>query len=378
MTFLHPEFLVWMLPGLAFLFYFWQTQKSLRHPHWSEEMQERLHAPQLTMGLKGRNILFLIASVFIVIAMAQPVILQNDPLNEGRAEIIIAIDLSQKTAENFEAEKQTAIDTILSLSGENIALLGYDEHVYRISPATIDVHMLVNLLQKLDIEVLKSHVSDVSNVMELHSPEAIKIIIGDPYSGNNTDLLSIAKRVEEQKSSQKVYAHIPLFYYPLGSAMLLIWIALSSMSKRQSVPMGMVLILMGGYPIPTHAGLFDFQELEKGYSAYERGDYRQSIQSFKRYRHKHDSPQIRYNLANAYYKMQEYEKAHYWYQRVYTSDPLLIQRVAYNLERTRQKIDGRAKKVEENGENIHKKREKNYVNKEIEKRKRGTTRLYRM
>lgn len=338
MTFLHPEFFYWMVPAAAVLFYFWQTQKPMHDTPFGERVLERLRAPEITMGLKGRNALFFSASLLLISAMAQPVIPQKDLAGEGSVEAVIALDLSKKPIEEFETEKMHAIDAVHALQGNNIALIGYDEGIYRIVPSSTDTAMMVGLIRGLDPEVMRYTASNVKLLDLLWGDAAVHVIIGDPIPEHNTPLSTLEEKAEKIKSSQRLYAHAPLFMYPLGLAMLLIGIALSSMSKRRSVSILSVLAMLCLHDTPGIAGVLDFQELRAGYSAYERGDYAQSAVYFSRYQKKHDSPEIRYNLGNVYYKAGNYEKAHYWYGRVYTSKPLLAERTAYNLGKTYQKI----------------------------------------
>jgi hypothetical protein len=338
MTFLHGEFFYWMLPLIAILFYFWQTQKSPQSAPFSEFILKRLHAPEITMTLWGRNTLFLIAAVLLIAAMAQPVIFQDEAATDGKVNILIALDLSKKSPDAFEAEKRSAIDTLRLLRGENISLVGYDTHVFRISPYSTDTDILVSLIQGLDIDMIQRFESDSSVIGSLQTNSGMKIIIGDPIYERNTQLTDVTQTLERIKKSQRLYAHIPLFYYPLGLAMLLILIALSSMSKRRSVPLAAILLMVYVNEIPSSAGILDFRVLDTGYRAYERGDYSQSIASFKAYQKVHDTPEIRYNLANALYKNGAYQQALYWYQQVYSTDPLLLQRTAYNLRLCKQRI----------------------------------------
>lgn len=378
MTFLHPEFFFWMVPGIAVLFYFWLTQKPSRNTFFNEAVLERLRAPEMTMGLKKRNILFLMAALLLITAMAQPVILQKDASAQGEVDLLIALDLSKKSLEAFETEKNTAIDLIRKLEGENISLYGYDERLYRISPLTIDSEMEVELIAGLSPEVMRSGVSNVQKVHALRQSNSVEVIIGNPNPEYNTELSSLKIRIEKLKASQALYLHIPLFYYPLGLAMLLIWMALSSMSKRRSVPLAAVLALLCAGYAPGFAGILDFQELRKGNRAYAEGEYLQSIEHFKRYQQSHDSPEIRYNLGNAYYKAKEYEKARYWYERVSTNDIVLAQKKDYNLGLTYQKLGKNRGKIEEKTPEITK---ENRIHLSPQKRParikaKGKTRLY--
>jgi len=346
MSFLHAEFFVWMVPPVLVLFYFWQTQKSPHSALFGEAVFNRLHAPEITMGLRTRNILFLIAALLLIAAMAQPVILQDEAASEGRADVLIALDLSKKSLEAFEEEKRTAINTIRRLKGENIAVIGYDTQPYRITPYTTDSAMTAALVSGLDPEVMRQFKSDSSVVDKFRSDEGMTILMGDPISEHNTRLSGIAERIEKIKTAQRLYAHIPLFYYPLGLAMVLIWIALSSMSKRRSVSAAAILIALSIGNNAGHAGILDFQKLNSGYRAYEKGDYRQSAHDFKSYQKEHDSPEIRYNIANALYKAGAYPEALYWYRQVHTRDRFLAQKTAYNLSLCEARIHTESKQSE--------------------------------
>jgi len=346
MNFLHPEFFIWMVPPVLVLFYFWQTQKSPHSAVFGEAVFNRLHAPEITMGLRMRNILFLIAALLLIAAMAQPVILQDETASEGRVDVLIALDLSTKPANVFEEEKRTAINTIRRLQGENIAVIGYDTQPYRIAPYTTDSEMAAALVSGLEPEVMRQFKSDSAVIDKFRSDEGIAIIIGDPINEHNTQLSGIVERIEKIKTAQRLYAHVPLFYYPLGLAMVLIWIALSSMSKRRSVPAAVILITLSVNNLPVHAGILDFKTLNNGYKAYEKGDYIQSAHYFKSYQHEHDSPEIRYNIANALYKAGAYREAFYWYRQVHTSDRFLVQKTAYNLSLCETKIHTESKSDE--------------------------------
>jgi tetratricopeptide (TPR) repeat protein len=346
MTFLHSEFFFWMLPGVVVLFYFWQTQKAPQSAPFSEKVLAQLRAPEITMGIKKRNTLFLIASILLIIAMAQPVILEEDAIGEGSVDVLIALNLSKKSREAFEAEKSSAIDLIRQLRGENIALVGYDTVLYRISPHTTDTDILVTLIDGLDAEIMTQELSN-SAIVGQQALDGVYVIIGDPLFENNTPLSEITQKIEKIKKSQRLYAHSPLFIYPLGLAMLLIWIALSSMSKRRSVPLVALLFMVSIGEVPSKAGILDFRMLHQGYSAYEREDYTRSAELFKSYQKIHDSPEVRYNLGNALYKAGEYQKAYYWYRNVYTNNRSLAQRTAFNLQLCEQKMGHDSQEREE-------------------------------
>lgn len=359
MSFLHSEFLFWLLPLTFLLFYFWLTQKPLRNRWLSEAVLERLRAPETTMGLKGRNILFLVSSVLIIVAMAQPVIVDSTPIEGKELHIVIAIDRGN---EHFEQTRSLALSTLYSVLGENIELIAYDDKLYEIAPRSNDGGILGELIRHLAPSDKPSN-RDVLEKKLAQREADMKIIIASvPFKiegmmsvASASDVLVVHEKLLELRNNHRLQAHIPLFFYPLGLAMVLILFALSSMSKRQSVSVGVVLFALNLSPMNSHAGILDFKELIEAREAYEAGEYEKAERLFARHQMKHDSPQVRYNRANALYMSGRYERARYWYERVYTTDPILQKRLRYNLEQSRAKIEiskADTKKIEKRDQQI--------------------------
>jgi len=343
MSFLHPEFLFWLLPFTFLLFYFWLTQKPLRNRWLSEAVLEKLRAPETTMGLKGRNILFLISAFFIIIAMAQPVIVDSTPIEGKELHILIAIDLGDK---HFDQTRSLALSSLYSVLGEKIELMAYDDKLYGIAPRSNDGGILGELIRHLAPSDKSSNRDVVEEKLAQHEADMKILITSSPIKtktmmvvSSQSDILVVHEKLLELRNNHRLQAHIPLFFYPLGLAMGLILFALSSMSKRQSVSVGTLLLALNLSPLTTHAGILDFKELASAREAYEAGKYEKAERLFARHQMKHDSPQVRYNRANALYMSGRYERARYWYERVYTTDPILQKRLRYNLEQSRAKIE---------------------------------------
>ena len=343
MSFLHPEFLFWLLPLSFLLFYFWLTQKPLQNRWLSEAVIERLRAPETTMGLKSRNILFLISTLLIILAMAQPVIIDSTPIEGKELHIIIAIDRSN---EHFDQTRSLARSTLYSVLGENIELMAYDDKLYEIAPRSNDGGILGELIRHLAPSDIPSNREVLTEKLAQRKADMTIIITSIPIKvegmmlvASPSDVLAVHEKLLELRNNHRLQAHIPLFFYPLGLAMVLILFALSSMSKRQSVSIGIVLFALSLSPMNSYAGILDFRELIEAREAYEAGEYEKAERLFARHQMKHDSPQVRYNRANALYMSGRYERARYWYERVYTTDPMLQKRLRYNLEQSKAKIE---------------------------------------
>lgn len=342
MSFLHPEFLGWLLLPTLILFYFWLTQKPLKNRWIGEAVLVKLRAPETTMGLKGRNLLFFVSSLLMIVAMAQPVIIDSTPIEGKELHIIIAIDREGK---NFDQTLSLALSTLYTVLGEKIELIGFDDRVYRIAPRSNDGGILSELIKHLSPSLKLSNKPLLEEKL-FHGTADMKIVVTSERMesdnllnvSSSADVVKVHEKLIELRNFHRMQAHIPLFFYPLGLAMVLILFALSSMSKRQSVSVGTVLILFSLSPEPGNAGILDFKMLNEAKAAYERGEYEKSERLFARYQMQHDSPQVRYNRANALYMSGRFDRARFWYERVYTTDPVLQERVRHNLKESITKI----------------------------------------
>ncbi|MFT7859852.1 MAG: VWA domain-containing protein [Sulfurimonas sp.] len=160
---------------------------------------------------------------------------------------------------------------------------------------------------KVVISKLNSNISDLAvktggvYIEGVNSDQDIKAIY--------REIESVAKKKELK--SKKIEKYIPLFYYPLGLAMIIFLIATSSMSKRKEVlvPPAVLLMLALFANVPLQAGILDFKELNDAKSAYENGEYKKAQSIYKNYADTHTNDASYYNSANALYKQKEYKKA---------------------------------------------------------------------
>ena len=127
---------------------------------------------------------------------------------------------------------------------------------------------------------------------------------------------------KKELKSQEIERFIPLFYYPLGLALLLLLIATSSMSKRQKVdvPALFLLAVMLGQTPTLHAGVLDFMKLDEAKKAYEAGEYAKSAKMYENYASSSKNAQVNYNLANALYKQGKYKEAIASYEKALFDD----------------------------------------------------------
>jgi len=143
---------------------------------------------------------------------------------------------------------------------------------------------------------------------------------GGVYIQNTTSSKDIEAMLDEiikhsehkELKSQEIQRYIPLFYYPIILAMLILLVAFSSIGKRvkHSMPASaFILFALMLSSSPSVADMFDFRKLDEAKASYNAKDYNSSAQTYEKYAQKNNNGQAYYNAGNAYYKDKEYAKA---------------------------------------------------------------------
>jgi len=398
MSFLHPEFLYYMLPPMFILFGLLLTQKTQEESFFSTEVMEKLRVSANTLTLQARNALFLLIGILIVLSLSGPVI------DEGKVEIkakstdiMIALDISDSMLgedvypNRLKLAKQKALTLLKSGPSQRVGIIAFAQNSYLVSPLSFDSSAVAFLLSALDtnsitekgtnflsmLEVVDKSIETESNkyllilsdggdsedfskeiafakeknivvfVLGLGTTKGapIKQATGEfiKYNGeiiisklneeiqnlaiktggvyiksvnSNADVKAMLKEIEshsEKKDlkSQIINRYIPLFYYPLGLALLLLLIATSSMSKREKVHLPLALFMIFSFisPSQVNAGLLDFMELDKAKVAYEKGEYNKSQKIYESYEQSTKKADVNYNIGNTFYKQGKYKKA---------------------------------------------------------------------
>ncbi|WP_457747273.1 VWA domain-containing protein [Sulfurimonas sp.] len=398
MTFLHPEFLYYMLPPLIILFGLLLTQKEVQETFFSQEVMQKLRVSANTLTLKARNALFMLIGVLIVIALANPVIQEGKvEVKAKSADIMIALDISDSMlAEDvypnrLKLAKQKALEFLRLAPNERVGVIAFAKNSYLVSPLSFDHGAVGFLLRKLNTSSITEKGTDFMSMLEvvdrsikkeskkyllvlsdggdtedfsteiafakkhnivvfvlgvgttkgapikMKNGEFIKqngkIIIsklnenianlatktGGVYIegvNSNADVKAMLKEIEahaqkKELKSQEISRFIPLFYYPLGLALLLLLIATSSMSKRikVEVPSMFLLALFAFNAGDAHAGVLDFMDLDKAKKAYQNKEYEKSAKIYDAYAKKANRGESYYNAGNALYKQGKYKEA---------------------------------------------------------------------
>lgn len=409
MTFLHPEFLYYMLPVLVILFALLLTQKEAEATFFSDEVMSKLRVASNTLTLKARNALFFLVSVLMVVALSGPVIKDGKvEVTAKSADIMIALDISDSMlAEDvypnrLKLAKQKALELLRLAPNERVGVIAFAKNSYLVSPLSFDHEAVRFLLSNLDttsiteqgtnlmsmLEVVDKNIKndsqkyllilsdggdkeDFSQEIAFAKKKNIVVFIlgigskqGAPIKMKNGEFIKskgkiIISKLNETISSlatksggvyiqsvtanddvkamlQEIKAHskkkalksqeiekyIPLFYYPLGLALLILLFATSSMSKRVKVevPAAFIAVLFISHVTSLNAAVLDFMDLKEAKQAYESKEYEKSAKLYDNYAKSSKNGESYYNAGNALYKKAQYKQALDNYKKAKFSD----------------------------------------------------------
>jgi Ca-activated chloride channel family protein len=134
---------------------------------------------------------------------------------------------------------------------------------------------------------------------------------------SNEDIKMMLHEIEthakkKELKSEKIEKYIPLFYYPIGLALMLLLFATSSMSKREHVNVPSAFLIFGllvAGVSPSKAALLDFMKLQDAKEAYEAHNYAKAKQLYGEVAQEAGHPEGYYNEGNALYKQKKYKEA---------------------------------------------------------------------
>ncbi len=157
MTFLHPEFIYLMLPVLFILFGLLLTQRAPQEQFFSLDALAKLRVDTNRLSAKVRNVFYFLMFVFIILALADPVI------EGGRAKVkaedgalYIAFDVSRSMLcedvypNRLSSAKQQVLALLNSSTSAEIGLLAFAQNSYLVAPPTRDHALLHFLFKPLD------------------------------------------------------------------------------------------------------------------------------------------------------------------------------------------------------------------------------------
>ncbi len=409
MTFMHPEFIYFMMPLIFILFYFLLTQEEQMHAFFSDEVADRLRVNSNRMTLQARNVLFLLMFIFIILALAFPVIEEEKIKVQAKsADIMVALDISDSMlAEDvyptrLKVAKEKIVGLLASSPKERIGVMAFAKDAYMVTPLTFDHKASGFLVKQLRPSFITEKGTDVMQLLHAakemmkEQKQKILLIISDggeqmafseeiayakahgmtifvlgvgtlkgvplkeregglvkqegsiivsrlnsaiadlaTKSGGSyieavttgKDMIAMMSEITKKSTKrtlqeEEITKFIPLFYFPLGMAMLLLLIATSSMSRREKLQMpGAFLIGWLLFPtLPLEAGLTDFLLLREAKEAYVAGEHERSAALYGEYARGTRSDEALYDQGNALYRSGKFEAAVQVYEHVAFAD----------------------------------------------------------
>jgi Ca-activated chloride channel family protein len=176
MSFLHPEFLYYLLPPMIILFVLLLTQKSTQESYFSEEVMEKLRVSANTLTLQSRNGIFFLIGILMVMALSGPVINEGTvEVKAKSADIMIALDISDSMlAEDvypnrLKFAKQKALDLLKLAPDERMGVIGFAKNSYLVSPLSFDANAVAFLLRSLNTDSITEKGTNFLSMLEVVS-----------------------------------------------------------------------------------------------------------------------------------------------------------------------------------------------------------------
>jgi Ca-activated chloride channel family protein len=155
------------------------------------------------------------------------------------------------------------------------------------------------------------------------------------FSLDDSDAKAIVQRIntqskKEELKARQVKVYKELFYYPLGLAVFVLLIALSSFPsfKRKAANGLVIAAALSFYPISGYSFEFEFENIKKAKNYYENKEYDKAGDEYRKIP---QTPQSLYNLGNTLYKQGKYKEALKTYSKIVTEDERLEYKKLHNL-----------------------------------------------
>ena len=174
MTFLNPEVLYYLLPLLFILFALLITQNDSQEHYFSKEVMEKLRATTNKLTLRERNVLFLFVGIFMVVALANPVIKDKEiEVKAKSSDIMIALDISDSMlAEDIypnrlKLAKKKGLELLKLTPNDRVGVIAFAKNSYLVSPLSFDSQAVSFLLSKLKTDFITEKGTDFLSLLDV-------------------------------------------------------------------------------------------------------------------------------------------------------------------------------------------------------------------
>ena len=398
MQFLYVYLLLLLLLPLALLVLsFLRANKSIEGV-FSKQVLERLRYKKEFMSNALRYRLFLVALIFMIVALARPVVEKESlSIHEMKNSCVIAVDMSQsmKKTDIYPSRESLAKQKLLHILelgvGLDVGVVFYAKDAYMVYPLSEDKDAIHSILKNAKTKMQFAPNSNLFAALEASAfmlkNEKNKNIILLSDGGENIDrlkelrylkqkdlklfslaltkdkmpfleilsqksggdfaaytwgdrdinqlLASIKKQTKSQKEhSYKVKNYEEYFSFPLGLALLLLFFVY--LPSLRFVKMILLISLMANFSQTAQAGVLDFWTLKKASEYYEAGQYHNASKEYAKVVHNASGY---YNYANALYKEKEFIKAIKLYKKALGKDKVFNAKIYHNIANAHLKRD---------------------------------------
>lgn len=212
--FIYPEFILLMLIPSFLLIYLVATNKSNLEKLFDQKLLKRLIVDSKSLSRNVRNALLFFALIFMIIALARPVLVGEKIEVKGALKsFLIAIDISNSMMardifpNRLKAAKEKAKKMILLNQEAEIGLIAFSSTSFLIAPLTQDTNTLLYFLENLDFTTIShagtNFLSPIKNAAEILKDRDSKILILLTDGGHEK---SFEKEIELAKQNNlKIY-----------------------------------------------------------------------------------------------------------------------------------------------------------------------------
>jgi Ca-activated chloride channel family protein len=176
MSFVYPQVFFFLLVPLLVLAYLIMTNKSKLDRLFENEVLQRLKVNEGSLSKRSREILFFAALIFMVIALARPVIYKGEKKAkiEGSS-FLIALDISGSMRSEdvypnrLMFAKQKIIELLKNATGDEVALSAFSKQAFVISPLSYDKATLIEMIKNVDTNYINQSGTDFATILDLAS-----------------------------------------------------------------------------------------------------------------------------------------------------------------------------------------------------------------
>ncbi|WP_024955506.1 VWA domain-containing protein [Sulfurospirillum arcachonense] len=267
---------------------------------------------------------------------------QNSMTSEGSSIEAVMMG-AQKTYLPFKRETK---DILIVTDGADG--LGIQKSIEKAKKYNLRVHLLLVGTKKgstiidQDGNLIKD--KNEKNVLTKRADELKELSIATQgvfviTNGSLSDLdwlceqIRIKAQKEDVNRLQKSHSK-ELFILPLCLAALLLFFIVNSLHVKRFIRFLPLLLLCFTNPQELHSGVFDFWDIIKSQENYTRGKHKYALQYFKKVHNSKNSAATQYNLANSYYRNNDFTQAIKLYLDINTTNQSINYERLHNLGNT--------------------------------------------